>query len=80
MSKLHPTIAFKWIYPKELDPNKYTSKSSKGCVIKVDTEYPKESRKLLIDYLLAPDKIEIKRELLSDSPLKIGDLYIIPFC
>ena len=36
------TSSFKWIDHKEFDLNKYTSSSSKGCVIEVDLEYPKE--------------------------------------
>ena len=48
---------------------KYTSNSSKGCVLEVDLDYPKE---------LAPNKIEIKREMLSDYQLNIADLYNIP--
>ena len=58
--------------------NKYTSNSSKGCVLKVDLEYPKELRELHSDYPLAPDKIEIKREILSGYQLKIADLCNIP--
>ena len=30
------------------------------------------------DYRLAPDKIELKQEMLSDCQLKIADLYNIP--
>ena len=60
------------------DLNKYTSNSSKGCVLEVDREYPKELRQLQNDYPLALDKIEIKREVLSDYQLKIPDLYNIP--
>ena len=78
MSKFLPTIGFKWIDPKEFDLNKCTSNSSKGCVLEVDLECPKELRELHNDYPLAPDKIEIKREVLSDYKLKIGDLYNIP--
>ena len=44
ISKFLPTSGFKWIDPKEFDMNKYTSNSSKGCVFKVDCEYPKEVR------------------------------------
>ena len=57
--------------------SKYTSNSSKGCVIKVDLEYPKESRDLHNDYPLAPNKIEIKREMLSEYQLKIANFYKI---
>ena len=41
-----PTNRFKWIYSKEFDLNKYTSNSSKGCVVEVDLEYPKKLREL----------------------------------
>ena len=37
----------------------------------------KELRELRNDYLLAPDKIEIIREMLSEYPLNIFDLYNI---
>ena len=43
-----------------------------------DLECPKELRELYNDYLLAPDKIEIKRKMLSNYHLKIPDLYYIP--
>ena len=66
MSKFLPTSCFKRIHPKEFDLNKYSSNSSKGCVLEVDLEYPKELRKLHNNYPLAPDKKEIKREMLSN--------------
>ena len=77
MSKFLPTIGFKQIDPKEFDLNKYTSNSSKGYVLEVDLEYPKQLQELHNDYPLAPDKIEIKREMLSNYQLKIADLYNI---
>ena len=43
MSKFLPIRGFKWIDPKEFDLNKYTSNNSKGCVLEVEFEYPKES-------------------------------------
>ena len=55
MSKFLPTSGFKWIDLKELDLNKYTSNSSKGSILKVDLDYPKELRELNNDYPLAPD-------------------------
>ena len=57
--------------------NKYTSNSSKGCVLEVDLEYL-ELDMLHNDYPLASDKIEIKREMLYEYQLKIADLYNIP--
>ena len=59
MSKFLLTSGFKWIDPKEFELKKYTSNSSKGCVLEVDLEYPKELRELHNDYSLAQDKIEI---------------------
>ena len=54
--------------------NKYTSNSSKWHVLKVGLIYPKELR----DYPFAPDKLEIKREILSHYQLIITDFYNIP--
>ena len=42
MSKFLSASELKWINPKEFDFNKYTSNSSKGCVLEVDLEYSKE--------------------------------------
>ena len=50
----------------------------KGFVLEVDLEYQKELHELHNDYPLALDKIEIKREMLSEYQLKIADLYNIP--
>ena len=78
MSKFFPTSGFKWIDPKELDLSKYTSDSSKWvCGLKVGSEYSKELREIHNDYPLAPDKIEIKREMLSEYQQTIADLYNI---
>ena len=65
MSKFLPTSGFKWIDPKESDLYKYTSNSSKGGVLEVDLEQPKELHELHNDYALAQDKKEIKRKALS---------------
>ena len=78
MSKFLSTSGFKWIDTKEFDLNKYSSNSSKGCVLEIDLEYPKELRKLYNDYSLAPDKIEINTEMLSDYQIKIADHYNMP--
>ena len=76
MSKFLPTSGFKWIDPKEFDLNKYTSK--KGCVLELDLEYLKQLRELHNNYPLAQDKIDIKREMLSNYQIKISDFYNIP--
>ena len=67
MSKFLPTSGFKWIDPKEFNLNKYNSNNSKGCVLQVELEYPRELKELHNDCPLVPDKIEIKREMLSTT-------------
>ena len=71
MSKFLPASGFKWIDPREFDLNKYINNSSKGCVLQIDLEYPRELHKLHNYYFLAPHKIEIKREMLSEYQLKL---------
>ena len=78
MSKFLPTSGFKWIDLKEFDLYKYTSNSSIGCILEVDLKYPKDLRELHNDYPLAPDKIEIKKEMFSEYQLKIADICNIP--
>ena len=50
MSTFLPTID-----PTVFDLNKYTTNSSKGCVLEVEIEYPKKLKELHNDYPLAPD-------------------------
>ena len=71
MSKFLPKGKFKWIDPKEFESNKYSSNSSKVCVLEVDFN-------ILKNYSnpLAPEKMEIKKEM-SNYQLKIADFYII---
>ena len=77
MFKFLPMSSFKWLDPSKFDLNKYTSNSSKGCALEVDLEYSIKLQELHNDYPLAPDKIEIKRKMLSDYQLNIADLYYI---
>ena len=46
MSNCVPTSGFKWIDPKDFDSNKYSSNNSKGCVLEVSFQYPKEFHEL----------------------------------
>ena len=48
MSMFLLTSGFKCRDPKEFYLNKYTSISSKGCVLELDLEYPKDLRELMI--------------------------------
>ena len=73
MSKSLSTDGLKWLDPAKLNSNKYDDNSSRGCVLQVHMEYPRELHKLHNEHPLAPDKLEIKREMLSDYQLKIAD-------
>ena len=77
MSKFFPTRGLKWIDPKKLDLNKYTGNSCKACVLEFDLEYSKELRELDNDYSLAPNKIEINREMISGYHLKPYTIFLL---
>ena len=77
MSKFLPTSVFKCMNLKEFNLNNKSSNSLKGYVVEVDSKCRKELQELCNDYPLAPNKIGIKREMLSDYQLKIADLYKI---
>ena len=64
---------------KEAASNAYILRMcSKVCVLEIDLEYPKELCELHNDYPLAPDEIEIKREIPPSYQLRIANLYNIP--
>ena len=78
MSKFLPTVGFKWIDPKDFDSSKYSSNSSTGYVLEVDLEYPKVLHELHNNYLLAPNKIKIKRERYFKYQLMISNFFNSP--
>ena len=70
-------MLLKWFDSKKFNLAKYNKNGSKGCVLDVDLEYPKELCKLHNDYPPSADKIEIKRKMLSKYQLMIADFYNI---
>ena len=79
ISKYLPMGGFKWLDNAKFSLDKYDNKrSSRSSVLEVNLEYPKELQKLHNDHPLAPDKLEIKEEMLSDYQLKITDDCSIP--
>ena len=82
MSTVVPTVRFKWVDLTEFDSNIYNSNCSKGSILKVDFEHPKELHKLHNDYHLAPDRIEIKEKILScyQVPKSLSMSFIMRTC
>ena len=75
-----PINTFKWVK----DINKIEQKliriknnSSTGYVLEVDSEYLQELHDIHNDYPLAPEKIKIPKEWLSDYCLKIANVHNI---
>ena len=59
MSQPLPYSGFKWV-------NKPPAEPGKGCILEVDLEYPAELHDLHNDYPLAPERLKVKKEWLSD--------------
>ena len=71
ISKFLPTCIFKWLNPEDFDSKKYSSNTSRECVLETDLECSKESNELHNAYPLVSDKINIKKENVS---IQINDL------
>ena len=67
----------KLLDPEKLLLDKYDDNSSRGWVLEVHLEYPRELQEFHNDYPLVPDIVDIKRNLSSNSHLKIDGHYDI---
>ena len=69
---------FKWLKNADnFDVNSISEKSSMGYILKVFLEYPNELHILHNDYPLAPEKLAIPYDTLSDYCKRIADEYEI---
>ena len=76
MSGYLPYGGFKWLKNVDgFDVNSISEKSSIRYVLEVDLEYPDELHVLHNDYPLAPEKLAIPYDMLSDYCKKIADKY-----
>ena len=78
MSQYLPYANFKWV--KNINTIKQKlinikSNSSTGYILEVDLEYPQELHDIHNDCPLAPEKINIPKEWLSDYSLKIANAH-----
>ena len=76
MLKSLSTAKFKWLDPAKCNLYKYDDNNSRGSTLEAHLEYSKELHEQHNYYNLLPDKLEIKREMLSDYKLKIADFNI----
>ena len=80
MSQYLPTGGFKWLSQKQInkiDLAKYTKVSKKGMILEVDLEYPQQLHDLHNDYPLAPEKMAVKKDMLSNYCETIREKYYI---
>ena len=76
MSGYLPYGGFKWLKSLDnFDVNSISEKSPVGYILEVDLEYPDELHVLHNNYPLAPEKIAIPYDMLSDYCEKIADEY-----
>ena len=68
-----PYGGIKWLKNvDEFDVNLISEKSSIGYFLKVDLEYPNELHELHNDYPLAPEKLAVSSDILSNYCKKIA--------
>ena len=80
MSKYLPTGGFRWLNEQEIEDfnlNVYKDNNEKGVILEVDLEYPQELHDLHNDYPLAPEKIKVTKDMLSDYSQKIAEKFKI---
>ena len=68
---------FKQLDPAKFNLDKYDNDRSIDYVLELDVGYPKELHEQHSDFPFAPDKLEIKKVMLSDYELKIAEDYNI---
>ena len=72
MSQKLPRGDFRWIpSPDSINLDSYDENSAKGLILEVDLEYPPELHHLHNDYPLAPEKMVVREEMLSDYSREI---------
>ena len=78
MSEYLPYGEFEWLKNvDELDAMSINEKSDVGYILEVDLKYPKELHELHNDYPLAPEKLTVTNDILSNYCKEIADEYSI---
>ena len=61
----------------KINLEKYKTDCKKGLILEVDLEYPRELHDMHNDYPVAPEKVKVKKNMLSDYCKKIAEKYNI---
>ena len=78
MSEYLPYEEFKWLENVDkLDVMSINEKSDIGYILEVDLKYPDELHDLHNDYPLAPEKLAVTNDMLSNYCKSIADKYDI---
>ena len=80
MLKYLPYDEFEWLSDDEIDNidfNSVSAESDIGYILEVDLVYPCELHKLHNDYPLAPEKLRVSKDMLSDYCLSIAEKHDI---
>ena len=78
MSEYLPYGEFEWLKNvDELDVMSIDKKSDVGYILEVDLKYPNELHELHNDYPLAPEKLTVTNDILSNYCKSIADKYEI---
>ena len=81
MSQKLPIGKYTWVPPEELANIKWEEMDDEqdyGYIVKCDLEYPKELHGAHNDFPLAPERISVKEEWLSEKQLNIKAQYNLP--
>ena len=80
LSQYLPTGGFRWMTEKQINKinlTKYKEDSKKGLILEFDLEYPEGLHNLHNDYPLAPEKVKVTKDMLSDYCKNIAEKYNI---
>ena len=80
MSQYLPTGNFKWLTKEQIKKTNlanYSEEHDEGLILEVDLDYPQELHDLHNDYPLAPEKLKVNKNMLSDYCQKISEKFNI---
>ena len=80
MSQYLPTGNFKWLTKEQIKKTNlanYSEEHDEGLLLEVDFDYPQELHDLHNDYPLAPEKLKVNKNMLSEYCQKISEKFNI---